>query len=296
MKNLLIIGGSKFAGKSFVNYFNVEKKYKDLNIIIISRKKNKNIKKIKNIKFIKKDFKNIRYLPECDFIFYCLRTSSLRSDTRLFKLFAKKIIKLKKKPKIIFTSSGVLYGLNNKKIKITERNKISIKNTKQLENYKKRWFRQKLNLENLFYSLSKKKFKIVVLRMFSFIGPSLLGQNYASSDFIKSSKQKKNIIINGSVNTYRSYLYEKDFVEWIIKIFYKFDNSYEIFNFGSDKPITLYNLANKIRNYFKSNDIILLNNSKKVDYYVPSIDKLKKKFKLKINVNLNKAILKSIIK
>ena len=117
MKKLLIIGGSKFAGKSFINYFNVEKKYKNLKIIIFWRKKTKIIKKKEKITLIKNDFKNIKKLPQCDFILYCLRTNSIKADNKLFKLFEKRLSKLKKKPKIIFTSSGVLYGLNKKKKK-----------------------------------------------------------------------------------------------------------------------------------------------------------------------------------
>ena len=87
MKKLLIIGGSKFVGRSFVNYFTFEKKYKNLKIIIISRKK---IKKNKKITLINNDFKNIKKLPQCDFILYCLRTNSINADNRLFKLLRAK--------------------------------------------------------------------------------------------------------------------------------------------------------------------------------------------------------------
>ena len=38
MKNLLIIGGSKFIGKAFFDYFNFQNKFKNLNITIISKK------------------------------------------------------------------------------------------------------------------------------------------------------------------------------------------------------------------------------------------------------------------
>ena len=106
----------------------------------------------------------------------------------------------------------------------------------------------------------------------------------------------KRITINGPLNTYRSYLFESDFVEWIIKIFFKFEKQYDIYNFGSDKPITIYKLANKIGGYFNLKKIFLLNKSKKLDYYVPSINKLKKDFKVKINVPLNLSIMKSIKK
>ena len=59
MKNLLIIGGSKFVGKAFIDYFNSQKKFNNLKITIISKKKIDNIKKNKKIIFIKKNFLNI---------------------------------------------------------------------------------------------------------------------------------------------------------------------------------------------------------------------------------------------
>lgn len=295
MKNLLIIGGSKFAGKSFINYFNNNNKFKNLKIILIS-KKSFSIKKKYKIKIIKRDFNKIKILPDCDFILYCLRTNNKSNDNKLFKLFKKKLLKLKKKPKIIYTSSGVLYGENNSRKKILEKRSISLKKIKYLKNYKKKWFKQKLNLEKKFFELSQQNYKILVLRMFTFIGPSLLDQNYVPSELIKKFKNNKRITINGPLNTYRSYLFESDFVEWIIKIFFKFEKQYDIYNFGSDKPITIYKLANKIGGYFNLKKIFLLNKSKKLDYYIPSINKLKKDFKVKINVPLNLSIMKSIKK
>ena len=38
MKNLLIIGASKFVGRAFIDYFNSQKKLKYLKITIISKK------------------------------------------------------------------------------------------------------------------------------------------------------------------------------------------------------------------------------------------------------------------
>ena len=132
--------------------------------------------------------------------------------------------------------------------------------------------------------------------MFSFIGPSILDQKYVPSELIKKFSNNQKIILNGPLNTYRSYLYESDFVEWIIKIFYKLEKQYDIYNFGSDKAITIYELANKIGKYYNFKNVFLLNKSNKLDYYVPSINKLKKDFKVKINVPLNISIMKSIKK
>lgn len=296
MKNLLIIGGSKFIGKAFFNYFNFQNKFKNLKITIISKKNFFLPKKNNKIIIINKNFKSIKNLPNCDYILYCLRSETIKGDNKLFSLFERKLLKLKTKPKIIFTSSGSVYGQNNKKKKINETNKIETHKVENLPVYKKKWSKQKINMERNFYMLSKKKYKVLILRMFSFIGINLIPQDFAPSRFIKLGIKKKSIKIHGPINTYRSYLHEKDLVEWIVKIFYKFDKYYEIYNFGSDIPITVYKLAKKIGKYFDQKNIILLNNSKRIDYYVPYIDKLKKNFKLKINISLDKAILKTIKK
>ena len=42
--------------------------------------------------------------------------------------------------------------------------------------------------------------------------------------------------------------------------------------------------------------IVLINKSSKLDYYVPSISKLKKRFNLKQTVSLNKSIKKLFLK
>ena len=94
------------------------------------------------------------------------------------------------------------------------------------------------------------------------------------------------------MNTYRSYLDEKDMVEWIIKIFKKNSNNFGIYNFGSEKAIRIYDLAMKMTNKKYRKKIVLLNKSNKIDYYVPSIIKLKKCFNLKEKINLNKSIFK----
>ena len=99
MKTLLIIGGSKFIGKSFVNYFNQFNKFKKLKIKIISRRKI-NIKNKKNLSIIVKKFEKIaKKLPKCEYILYCLRSDTVKNDYKLFKIFEKKISNIKKKTK-----------------------------------------------------------------------------------------------------------------------------------------------------------------------------------------------------
>ena len=81
--NLLIVGGSGFIGKSFIDGFNrgILKK-SNLNKIYILSRKPWILKKCKgldlrNIKLIKGDINNIKRLPNCNIIIYAAQTTNI---------------------------------------------------------------------------------------------------------------------------------------------------------------------------------------------------------------------------
>ena len=85
MKNLTIIGGSGFVGKSIIDSYKngTIKKFKIKKISIICRKPSK-IKKIKSldlnkIKLIKGDISTIRQLPKSDIIIYAAESSNTQN-------------------------------------------------------------------------------------------------------------------------------------------------------------------------------------------------------------------------
>ena len=83
--NLLIVGGSGFIGKSFIDGFNrgILKK-SNLNKIYILSRKPWILKKCKgldlrNIKLIKGDISNIKRLPNCNIIIYAAQTTNIEN-------------------------------------------------------------------------------------------------------------------------------------------------------------------------------------------------------------------------
>ena len=70
-----------------------------------------------------------------------------------------------------------------------------------------------------------------------------------------------------------------------------------IYNVGSDKKIEIKDLAKIIGNIF-SKDIKIKKkiNDKKIDLYVPNINKIKKKLNVKITYNLKESIISTIIR
>jgi nucleoside-diphosphate-sugar epimerase len=304
LKTLIIIGGTGFFGKSFLDYsfeFGL-KKWGINKLILISRRKKKiflqrslfNKKLIINKIF--KDVSKIKKLPETDYIIYAINSTNNSNNIKGLKNFNKLLFQLIKKPQILFTSSGAVYGLVNKKKYLSEKEKISIKNINLLSGYKKKYAKNKIFTENYFKNLGKRGFKVSIARCFTFIGKQILSKNnYAISNFINDALTKNKVFVNSDKITYRSYMHSNDLIIWLMKILKHSNKNCPIFNVGSDESITIQNLADIIGKLFKKPVIFLKKNSKKIDSYLPSITKAKKTLKLKVNYNLKMAINSSIL-
>ena len=292
MKKLLIFGGSGFFGKSIADYGINKKliKHKINEIYFVSRSKILKKKKFKHIKitYIRKSIIDIKVIPEVDYIIYCIKNNNIKISDNYFNCFYKLLKNLTKKPKILFTSSGAVYGKN--KIKKTENTPIDYKKINALTGYKKKYALEKVFIENKFKELGKLDFDVSVARCFNFLGEHILNCNQAVGDMISDGLNKKTITLNTSDNVYRGYMNADDLVNWLIIILKKSNKNCPIFNVGSDKAINLRLLGKKIAKIF--NKKIKLKKIKKlnIDYYVPSINKAKKILKLKISINLNDSL------
>jgi len=278
LKTLTIIGASGFLGKSIVDYAREKNllKWKINKIISISRRKiyEKNKKGFK-VKYITGDISKSGKLNKTDYIIYAVNSKNNKNDLKAVKNFTFLLKKLPKKTKILFTSSGAIYG----KIKS-----------------KKNYSKKKLIIENVFKKLGKQGYKVSIARLFTFIGKRILNEkNYAISDFIKSGLNKKKILVKSKFKVYRSYMHSDDMVRWLLTILVNSNEKCPIYNVGSDESISLQNLAKIIGTILTKPVKIKKINNRKIERYVPSIKKAQKELNLKINYNLRTSLY-SIIK
>ncbi len=295
-KSLLFIGGTGFLGQSFFDCIRDGKlKNLKLNKVIIVSRKRKIIKSKLNTKFIKSNIFSLKKLPITDYIIYAANSSNYSENIRGIKNFKKLLNDNHKKTKILFTSSGAVYGKSSTKIKFKESEKISIKKIHKLIGYKKNYALAKIFIENEFKELGKKGYKVIITRLFTFIGKRiLLNKNYAITDLINQAKdpKKNKITLNSNKDVFRSYMNSEDLIRWIIAILKKANTKCEIYNVGSDETISISKLSILISKKYKKNVYSNINKSisKDLDYYVPSISKVKKKLGLNLRLKLNKSL------
>ena len=278
VNTLTIIGANGFLGKSIIEYAQNKSlsKWGINKIILISRNKFsiKNSKRI-TIQYKVGDISKIKRLSQSKYIIYAVNSNNNKSNFKAIKNFTHLIKKLSKDTKILFTSSGAVYG------KVKD---------------KKEYTRNKILIEKIFKNYAYQGYNVSIARLFTFIGRRILSdKRYAISDFINSGLYKKKILVKSNQIIYRSYMHSDDMVIWLMTILLQSNNRCPIYNVGSDEKIKLQSLAKIIGGILKKPVEIKRITNKKIERYVPTIKKAKKELNLKINYKLRPALY-SIIK
>jgi len=313
-KSLLITGGTGFFGKWFLELISYTNKNYNTNILItlITRDENKffldnpHHKNNKLLKIIQIDILDLKKIThKYDYLLHMATTSASETfngetDSNKTKtLFngTKNIMEIaieNNVSKILFTSSGVIYGSSSK-------NMISESDTSQSINLEKGngLAKGKMLAEDIISSLSlKNNINFKIARCFSFVGPYLpLDIHYAIGNFINDAVFKDEIIINGNGLPYRSYLYISDTLIWLIKLLV--GNEEGIFNLGSERRIQIIELANIVRDLIAPSKKIIVQEKDiregnfKRDIYLPNTKKIREALKVKEWTSLEDAILKT---
>jgi nucleoside-diphosphate-sugar epimerase len=297
MRSLALIGGSGFIGKSIIDYVDKNKgtNLKIKKIYSYQQKKFSHITKNVQLEFINKDFLNVRKLPDLDYIIFLIKSDTLKKSKLICNHFEKKLLQLTKKPKILYLSSGVVYGASSKNIKIQESKPINTAIINNFKNYKKNYAKEKIFFEKKLLTLRKKKFKVSIVRGFTYVGKHIPQNSiYLIGNFIKSIINKKKLILRTNIKVVRSYMHEEDLARCILKIIYLKKTDGKIYNVGSDDVIDARYLANKLSKKYNLKLIQKKIDEKKIDYYVPDIKKIKKELNFKLKSLSYKSIIKTI--
>ncbi|OXA92183.1 NAD-dependent epimerase/dehydratase family protein [Flavobacterium hercynium] len=315
-QSILITGGTGFIGKwltemiSYINFTN--------NINITVYLLGRDIAKFKEevphlaektfVKFIEQDVRYLHDLPnDINYIIHAAGSPDNRehvSDplktietfykgTQSLLDVASRIQGLKK---IIHLSSHQVYGKNENEEQITE-NSFGPFEALNVNNC---YAESKRIAETLCsYYKNNLRLPIVILRPFAFIGPyQNLEKPWAINSFIRDAILGGPIRILGNGLTERSYLYASDMAYYILRSLI-LANIGDIYNLGSNVPISLNELALKIKSQSTVKMEVLSRSSKEnylsISKLVPNTNKITKDLNVSETFTIDEAINRTIL-
>ena len=187
--------------------------------------------------------------------------------------------------KFVFLSSSAVYGNRNNKISLKESDPLKPETIYGIN---------KLALEKFIQKYSVyKNFNWLIFRLFATYGPGHKQNNYQGiiNVIISQIKNKKNVIIKGSLSRTRSLIYVKDAVKLMIDILFKKENK-KIINISSDNYYSVRTIINYIKKiYNKDFKIKVIKGTTGDPLHNIANTKLMKKFtKLKFEYDIIKGI------
>ncbi len=294
-KSLLIIGGTGFFGKSFLDCFvnNKLEKYHISSIKIMAREIENFKKKFPELvnektEFIQNDITIINELPDADLIIHAATstnskdylvngTAHLENIEKGVSNFCKIALFNKIQSKIVYCSSGAVYGQQPSNFLNIDED-FPFQNVCTLTEEKQKYCLGKRFAEQAIKNLGDHSLNVSIARCYAFYGKYLpKDQHFAYGNFVGQAELGNTIEVNANKFVFRSYMSADDLVYSLIKIVEYANPSCPIFNVGSDEGISIQDLAKKIANEYnvpyKLNEITDFEN---IDRYVPNVDKLKK--------------------
>ena len=199
-------------------------------------------------------------------------------------------------PKVLFASSGAVYGGGNgSEENISEDSLISPNTSRPGMAYAE----GKRVAEMLFYEAQRDGLLTpIIARLFSFSGPGLpLDRHFAIGNFIQDAINSQRIVIRGDGSTVRSYLDSRDMAQWLIRAL-SIDAPSFALHIGSEVAISISELAYLVASRYQAlTDVscsVSILRTKSVldgfDHYVPSTQRTREHLGVETSIPLSDSI------
>lgn len=315
-ESLLITGGTGFVGtwlSELVIYLNDQHGFKTRLALLATntgsfRKNVPHIAERDDVQLIERDIRNLTDIPsDFSYIIHAAATPDRRvhaseplrtvqtivEGTNSLLEYASRSSDVRK---ILNLSSGLVYGAQPWETKGISENMMGGLDCGAFSSA----YAESKRMGEIICSIYRNQHRlpIVTARPFAFIGPhQLLDRPWAINNFIRDGLLGGPIRILGDGRTVRSYMYPSDMAWWLLNILVRGEVG-QSYNVGSPDPISLQDLAQKIASNFQTPPKIISGLSRgpeeQPSKFVPNVDRAIRTLDLKVTVNLDTAISRTI--
>lgn len=204
-----------------------------------------------------------RLVSECDIIYHLAAAVGVKLivnkpveviETNI--LGTEMVLKLANRylKKVVITSTSEIYGKSTKTPFMESDDRVLGPTTKN------RWSYSSTKAIDEFLSLAyhkEKKLEVIIVRLFNTVGPRQTGQyGMVVPRFVVQALKNEPLTVYGNGKQVRCFTYVSDVVEAMISLAQHSNAVGQIFNVGNDQPISVVELAQKIKTMTNSKSAI----------------------------------------
>ena len=199
------------------------------------------------------------------------------------RLISDSIKKSKQRGVALHLSSGAVYGIQP--LSMPNRPEIEIA---RINDNLSPYAKAKIEAENI---ILEAQVTALNPRLFTFFGPGiLLDEHFAIGNFMGNIQKNEKIIINGNINTIRSYLYPTDLVIWLLAILSNPVSG--VINIGSENSIRINDLAVGMNSLFGGVGVERKGINQVASNYVPQTNFVKDYYGLIQEISLDEGFMR----
>lgn len=310
---LLLTGGTGFFGRSLLRHYLSNFEMFGSGIVVLSRNPQQfqsdypEFASCSSVKYIKGDIQDRSTLPwdySFTHVLHAATDSTLGPSLNPLNRFQQivdgtaNILDLAlatRATRFLLTSSGGIYGSQPADLEMISEDSTDAPPLDKVDavySHAKRAAEHLCALYRQTYDL-----ETVVARCFAFAGPDLpFNSHFAISNFIKDALFSDEIMVAGDGTPLRTYLDQSDLANWLFTLMIE-GVSGETYNVGSDRVISIGELAHLVRDLLSSDKPVRIigspNSYSARNRYVPSIDKIRLMHNLSPTFSLEQSILRT---
>lgn len=307
-RSLLLIGGTGFFGKSFLDAHRrgLLKPWSIDRIVVVARSASSLGRDhpglvTSDITLLDADAASASSLPAADFVVHAASTTDARRYAEDPKGERANIIgaidnyiriaqQVHRSSRIVFASSGAVYGQQPPELAELAED-FTPGEAGGLADYKRDYAEAKRLSEARIIELGAAGLRTSIARCFAFIGYYLpRDQHFAIGNFLADGLAGRPVRVAARKAVYRSYMHADDLVRWLMTIADAASPASPLYNVGSDEALTVGEVAKVVASRFRVTAEVPSITDPAIDRYVPSILRARRELGLELTYDLEAAV------